>query len=127
MVMKYLQGFVSNRFCFKQVLFQTGFVSNRFCFKQVLFQTGFVSNRFCFIVFFYFPQNFLKIKIFEIILEKLWGRWSSWSYCTNCDRSKSRTRICNIPNIDFGGRACSQGSNNDDSRCLPSCYGNLYQ
>ena len=86
-----------------------------------------ISARFCFTVFFYFPHNFLKIKMFEIILEKLWGRWSSWSKCTNCDKSKSRTRICNQPTVDFGGRVCSQGSNNDDSRCLPSCYGNLYQ
>jgi hypothetical protein len=86
-----------------------------------------ISARFCFIVFFFFPQNFLKIKIFEIILEKLWGRWSSWSKCTNCDQSKSRSRICNIPNIDFGSRVCSQGSNNEDSRCLPSCYGKMYQ
>ena len=40
-------GTVGNRYCGKQVLWETGTVGNRYCGKQVLWETGTVGNRYC--------------------------------------------------------------------------------
>jgi hypothetical protein len=68
------------------------------------------------------PDIHVKL-IFDHNLDVQWGNWGSWSNCVSCTNQKTRTRSCNLPSTDFGGRYCSS-EEHDYSTCYNStCYG----
>ena len=71
----------------------------------------------------------------HLLVDGVWGEWSDWELCpVSCGGAEhSRTRPCDSPAPQYGGKECTDdGSNDTESRkcneipCLSKLYRNCY-
>ena len=74
-------------------------------------------------------QKKMLLKESFLSVDGTWGEWSKWSTCTKtCKQGKqSRTRECNSPAPQYGGKKCD-GESKDSRVCNEKvpCPGNNY-